>query len=99
VFDRCELGTLLEGLAFGPTPAIAGLDDKLVKKLSPDDLRGRNAAFLRSRLSLTEFGKAVLAGREDFRRHNRIKRWWGGTLLTNDRLWRWDSESHSLIAP
>ena len=41
------------------------------------------------KLSLAEFGKAVLAHREDFSRHNPIDRWWGGTHLTNDRLWRY----------
>ncbi|WP_461626610.1 hypothetical protein [Bradyrhizobium sp. 25ACV] len=98
VFDQWELGPLLEGLASGPMPAVAGLDPKL-ETLPRHDARGRNAAFRRSRLSLTEFGKAVLEGREDFRRHNPIRRWWGGTLLTNDRLWRWREESRSLIAP
>lgn len=98
VFDQWELGPLLEGLGSGPMPAIAGLDPKLAT-LAPHDARGRNAAFRRSRLSLTEFGRAVLAGREDFRRHNPIRRWWGGTLLTNERLWRWDRESRSLVAP
>ena len=47
-------------------------------------------AYLRSRLSLTEFGKAVVAHKEDFSRHNPIDRWWGGTQLTNDHLWRWN---------
>jgi hypothetical protein len=47
-------------------------------------------------LSLTEFGKAIVAHKEDFSRHNPIHRWWGGTELTNDRLWRWDPV---LIAP
>lgn len=98
VFDPWELGALLEGLAFGPTPAIAGLDGKLAT-LDPDNGRGRNAAFRRSRLSLTEFGRAVLEGREDFRRRNPIRRWWGGTLLTNERLWRWDAQRRSLVAP
>lgn len=88
VFDQWEMGALLEGLAFGPAPAVAGLDGKLAT-LDPDNARSRNAAFRRSRLSLTEFGEAVLAGREDFPRHNPIRRWWGGTLLTNERLWRW----------
>ena len=37
-----------------------------------------------SRLSLTALGKAILAGTEDFSRHNPIHRWWGGTQLTND---------------
>ena len=50
-----------------------------------------------SRLSLTAFGEAILAGTEDFSRHNPIHRWWGGTELTNDRLWRWDPAN--LIAP
>ncbi|MBP1091468.1 hypothetical protein [Bradyrhizobium diazoefficiens] len=98
VFDQWELGPLLEGLASGPMPAVAGLDPKLAT-LAPHDARGRNAAFRRSRLLLTEFGKAVLAGREDFRSHNPIRRWWGGTLLTNERLWRWDGQSRSLVAP
>jgi len=39
-------------------------------------------------LSLTEFGEAVLAHREDFSCYNPIDRWWGGTHLTNHRLWR-----------
>jgi len=26
-----------------------------------------------------------------------IHRWWGGTALTNDRLWRWDASSAALI--
>ncbi|MBR0811760.1 hypothetical protein JQ544_09510 [Bradyrhizobium diazoefficiens] len=98
MFDRWELGALLEGLAFGPAPAIAGLDAKLAT-LDPDNARSRNAAYRRSRLSLTEFGKAVLEGREDFRRHNPIRRWWGGTLLTNERLWRWDGQRRVLVAP
>ncbi|WLA62627.1 hypothetical protein QNN01_29750 [Bradyrhizobium diazoefficiens] len=98
VYDQWELGPLLEGLASGPTPAVAGLDPKLAT-LAPHDARGRNAAFRRSRLLLTDFGKAVLAGREDFRSHNPIRRWWGGTLLTNERLWRWDGQSRSLVAP
>jgi len=98
VYDQWELGPVLEGLASGPMPAVAGLDPKLAT-LARHDARGRNAAYRRSRLSLTEFGKAVLEGREDFRRHNPIRRWWGGTLLTNERLWRWDRESRSLVAP
>lgn len=98
VFDQWEHGPLLEGLAFGPKPAVAGLDPKL-EMLPPHDARGRNAAFRRSRVLLTEFGKAVLEGREDFRRHNPIRRWWGGTLLTNEQLWRWDRERRLLVAP
>ncbi|MFK4726603.1 hypothetical protein ABIE89_007703 [Bradyrhizobium niftali] len=48
---------------------------------------------------LTDFGKAVLAGLDNFRSHNLIRRWWGGTLLTNEWLWRWNPQSRSLVAP
>jgi hypothetical protein len=89
IFSECQYGYLLDGLAFGPRPAVAGLDEEL-RTLDRGNLRDRHAAYLRSRLSITEFGKAVLAHQEDFSRHNPIDRWWGGTHLTNDRLWRWD---------
>ena len=89
VFSDFEIGTLLEGLAHGPRPAIAGLDDEL-RTLSREDLGGRLKAYQRSRLSLTEFGTAVLAHEEDFSSHNPIDRWWGGTRLTNEQLWRFD---------
>jgi hypothetical protein len=95
VFGEWEHGYLLDGLAFGPKPAVAGLDDAL-RTIDRENLGDRHAAYLRSRLSLTEFGKAVVAHQEDFSRHNPIDRWWGGTRLTNDNLWRWDPV---LIAP
>ena len=89
VFNEWEYGYLLDELAHGPRPAVAGLDEEL-RTLDRDNLRDRHTAYLRSVLSLTGFGKAVLAHQEDFSRHNPIDRWWGGTHLTNDRLWRWD---------
>ncbi|OKO84961.1 hypothetical protein [Bradyrhizobium sp. AS23.2] len=87
-FGEIELGWLLDGLAQGPRPVVAGLDDEL-RTIDRQNHRDRHAAYLRSRLSLTEFGKAVLAHQEDFSRYNPIDRWWGGTRLTNDRLWRY----------
>ncbi|BAL75702.1 hypothetical protein [Bradyrhizobium cosmicum] len=90
VFSEFELGWLLHALAQGPRPAIAGLDDEL-RIIARENLRDRHEAYLRSSLSLTEFGRSVLAGMEDFSRHNPIDRWWGGTHLTNDRLWRYGS--------
>jgi hypothetical protein len=54
------MGYLLDGLAFGPMPAIAGLDDEL-RAIEKDDRALRDEAYKRSRLSLTEFGRAVLA--------------------------------------
>jgi hypothetical protein len=89
IFNEWEHGYLLDGLAHGPMPAVAGLDDEL-RTISRQNLRDRLPAYQRSRLSLTEFGKAIVAHKEDFSRHNPVHRWWGGTELTNGRLWRWD---------
>ena len=68
---------------------MAGLDDEL-RTIRRETLGKRLPAYHRSRLSLTEFGRAIVAHKEDFSRHNPIDRWWGGTRLTNDRLWRWN---------
>jgi hypothetical protein len=87
IFSEWEHGYLFDGLAFGPQPAVAGLDEEL-RTTSRESLGPRHRAYLRSEPSLTEFGKAVVAHKEDFSRHNPIDRWWGGTHLTNDRLWR-----------
>ena len=95
IFGEWEYGYLLDGLAHGPRPAVTGLDEAL-RTLDRENLQDRHTAYLRSRLSLTEFGKAVLAYEEDFSRHNPIDRWWGGTHLTNDHLWRWNPK---LIKP
>jgi hypothetical protein len=95
VFDESKVGILLEGLALAPVPAVSGLAEWPLTIEMCDD-RSRIERFKASRLSLTEFGKAILVQAEDFSRHNPIHRWWGGTELTNDRLWRWDPV---LIAP
>jgi hypothetical protein len=95
IFGEWQHGYLLDGLAHGPRPAVAGLDEEL-RTLDRENLRDRHPAYLRSRLSLTEFGKAIVAHKEDFSRHNPIDRWWGGTHLTNDNLWRW---TPTLIKP
>jgi hypothetical protein len=79
-------------------PAISGLEEgpfSLDMHVDPS----RHARYKQSRLSLTDLGKAVLAGEEDFCRHNPISRWWGGTHLTSDRLWRWDRDSRALLSP
>ncbi len=89
VFDEMEIGPLLEELAHGLRPVIAGLDDGL-RSIDRGNAGKRLEAFQRSRLSVTEFGKAVLAHKADFTDHNAIDRWWGGTHLTNDNLWRWN---------
>lgn len=93
-----EVGELLDGLARCPKPAISGLTEGPFD-MALHDSRDRHQRYRQSRLSLTDLGKAVLAQADDFSRHNPIHRWWGGTELTNERLWRWDPESRALIAP
>jgi hypothetical protein len=95
IFNELEHCYLLDSLAHGPRPAVAGLDDEL-STIGRENLGARLPAYRRSRLFLTELGKAIVAHQEDFSRHNPIDRWWGGTRLTNDRLWRWNPV---LIAP
>jgi hypothetical protein len=91
VFGYWEGGALLEGLALAPEPAVLGLAEW---PFTPElhDLGSRYDRYKASELSLTPLGKAILAGIDDFSRHNPIHRWWGGTELTNDRLWRWSPE-------
>lgn len=88
IFNEWEHGYLLDGLAHGPRPAVEGLDEEL-RTLERENLRDRLTAYRRSSLSLTEFGRGIIAHREDFSRYNPIDRWWGGTYLTNDNPWRW----------
>ncbi|MGT2440526.1 hypothetical protein ACU4GH_37465 [Bradyrhizobium betae] len=98
VYGYWEVGALLDGLARCGRPAVSGVDEgPFSLEMHNDPVRFDR--YKRSQLSLTEFGKAVLGGDQDFRRHNPIDRWWGGTHLTNERLWRWDSETHAVVAP
>lgn len=53
--------------------------------------------YFTSELRLTKLGEAVHAGTDDYTRHATIDRWWGGTHLTNDKLWRWDVEKGRLL--
>lgn len=95
VFGYWEVGSLLEGLALAPTPAVSGLAEWPFT-VEMHNSRSRYARYKQSRLSLTTLGKAILVQAEDFSRHNPVHRWWGGTELSNDRLWRWDPV---LVAP
>ena len=98
VFGYWEVGALLDGLAHCPEPAVSGLDEGPFTLEMHDD-RDRHERYRQSRLKLTALGEAILARSEDFSRHNPIHRWWGGTELTNDRLWRWDPANRALIEP
>ena len=92
VFDGCDAQKALLELAEHPVPAVL---------LGDPAFDNEDRYFGRSewKVTLTELGRSLLAREDDMWRHNPIKRWWGGTELTNERLWRWDRESRLLVAP
>jgi hypothetical protein len=98
VFDHWEVGELLDGLARCPAPVVSGLDEgPFTEEVQREP--ERHERYRRSKLHLTQFGQAVLARSEDFSRRNPIRRWFGGTKLTNQCLWRWDARNRALIEP
>ena len=49
-------------------------------------------------LSLTSYGRAVLAGERDYWTESGTERWLGGTRLGGDAPdWRWDSASGTVV--
>lgn len=95
VINEREAGDLFDELAQCPEPLIFGLGEG---PFDPSE-HTRYHRYRKAKVGLTKLGQAVVEAEDDFCRHNPIKRWWGGTELTNERLWRWDRESRSLIAP
>lgn len=96
-YDLWGAGALLDGLARCAQPAVSGLAE------GPFDgamhrSHERLARYESSTLALTDLGKAILAGVDDFSEYNPIHRWWGGTELSDDNWWCWDFENQWLIA-
>lgn len=55
--------------------------------------------FMKSKVVLTPLAHDLIAGNADQTAVNGIDRWWGGTHLTTDNCWRWDSSAGKLVAP
>ncbi|ODS00919.1 hypothetical protein AUC68_13395 [Methyloceanibacter methanicus] len=85
----------LDELALAPTPLVAGLECAPFQVAD----QARMETYVKSQPALTTLGKDVIQGRADWAAHHTIDRWWGGTHLTNAKLWRWDPETAHLIAP
>ena len=98
LFGYWETGALLDGLARCRKLLLSGLKDGPFSMELHDD-RARHGRYSKSKLALTPLGYAILAQTDDFARHNPIRRWWGGTKLTNAHLWRWDPDNQVLVAP
>ncbi len=84
VFGYWEVGSLLDGLAHCPAPAVSGLDEGPFTLEMHDDAN-RFEQYKRSKLKLTELGKAVLVQADDFSRHNPIDPGFDRALTPVDR--------------
>ena len=82
---------MLHDLADAETPLIAGL--------APTSSTIDEGERYRRPLSLTEAGRAVVAGEADHARLNGIDRWWAGTRLKGRTVWRYDRDTMTLISP
>ncbi|MCW8915035.1 MAG: DUF1835 domain-containing protein [Magnetovibrio sp.] len=86
----------LDGLTRNKCPVLGASTNA---KFTP--LEGEDAirAYLNTSFELNPFGQAVLADEEDYADANTIDYWWGGVHITNDNMWRWDSDTLQLAAP
>ena len=87
----------LSELAFARPPLLVGLPEPFGPEVIADD--DRRKAFLTARVSLTEAGRDVLAGRADRVALIGIDRWLGGTRIVGPAPWRYDPEETRLIDP
>lgn len=83
----------LEKLGNGPSPLVLGLAEGGVAKAARTNM---TVEYTHTQVELTEVGRAVLAGRADHVKLNRIDRWIGGVHLTSENIWRYDPETKTL---
>jgi len=86
---------IIDDLVGAGEPMIMGTKTRFPCQGSKDEVDD----YLTSPLSLTRFGKAVLAGDEDVVNVNGIDRWWAGTHLEGRDCWRWDGQRRRIIPP
>ncbi len=89
-----EVFEILDSLASCAVPAVQGTNSSwdLRRLQDPNYLK----SFLNAHVSLTPFGESLVCGAGDFSERNRVNRWWGGMLITNDFPWRWAPEAQIL---
>jgi hypothetical protein len=87
----------LERLSDGDTPLVTWKDGSRV--IAP---RGREDSreFVTGELKVTDLGREILAGKEDWQRINRNSRWLGGVeIRPGPGGWRWDPQAKKLVHP
>ena len=90
-FGDAQFYLELNRLADAPTPA-------LTLTVAGNRTATDPAQMLLSSFEITELGKEVLAGEEDFVRRNGIDHWLGGVhLVGSEAAWRWDEQAQELL--
>ena len=88
--------SILDSLAGGAAPFISGLKGWTY---SPYFDEGQREIYLTAELRLTGLGNTTIGGKKDAIAFRRLDRWLGGVHLRNERCWRWDEGSRTLVAP
>ncbi|MCP4379815.1 MAG: hypothetical protein GY798_00025, partial [Hyphomicrobiales bacterium] len=83
---------VIDDLLAAPNPLLAGAERFT-------DVADRVERLRSSRLSLTDAGRAVLGGTSDHVTLNGIDRYWGGTRLKGQDVWRYDRTAGHLVSP
>ena len=88
----------LDGLQFVSVPLIEGLPFESLRCAEGPE-SGDYREYATAVVSLTEAGEGALAGEFDHALSNGLHRWFGGTHVTPDNIWRWDRDEERLIGP
>jgi len=89
-FGDAQLYASMRRLALAPKPLVKQ-DNGRAAAMDPGQI-------LLSSFEITDHGKAVLAGEQDFVISNGIDKWLGGIHLRGkESAWRWDDESRQLL--
>jgi hypothetical protein len=83
----------LEKLSAAKTPLVNGLPAGGVAQAARSNM---TVEYTHTPVELTDEGHAVLEGRGDFIKLNGIDRWIGGVHLTNENVWRYDTQNRAL---
>ena len=91
-----SLWTYARDLSLEPHPLLATAGGGV---FALPDSNGGGGAFVAQELSLTESGRAALAGQADWVTLHGIDRWLGGVHLQgHEAAWRWDGVRQELVA-
>lgn len=83
---------LIDDLSFCSVPLISGI--------APPDKHEADAERIQSaNLELTLAGEQVADSEDDHVAINGLDRWWGGTRLLGNQVWRFDRDAGKLVAP